>query len=1361
MADELDKETQRLTNFAKKYKESMSETGDLATQMLQTFKDINGILDKNTKNIDKSRSFQKEILSDAKARGMIENQINSEIEDAEKQILKLKMAKYDSDLNSKFVGEKTIELQKEVIGLQERENTLVETHKVMTENLLNIQEKILKVENEKQKINATIMERQQALTKVILTQKANEDAMSANANKQESIKSKLLAVEKEISEAQSGGLGYSHEYEVLLKKHEYFKNKITGLEKIGNGYIKDKIRLEERREKIEDDVGRLMDEELGIEESLIALKREEKDISSEMKKVWDNVLDLQSQRLNLEGEINNMRKHGLSDEEIDVMIEKLNIQIKQNQEAAKLAKQQAGFLAYMKDTAASSGGLLGNIAGMASKAKNVANSFKTIPGPFIILKALLEFSLDRFEKLDKAAEDFRKQTGFSNTQMVELRKNAESVNIELQEFGVGIKEAYDAAKALTDVFGHTSLVTKEAMTNVALMNANLNVAVEDSAKVLATFQGLGGATQEAAMNMMKIGAGLSEKAGVPFSLVMKDIADASETTTAMLGANPSKLMKSAIAARALGTDMNKIVASQRKLLDYSSSMNDELELSALLGKSVSFQLSRQLAFEGDIAGAAKATLETVKAAGDFDKMSVYQREKLAQASGMELKDLTKMMAVDKQREEIMLGGDQAAKDKLKLQDETLKKLEEENDLSKQGLLADGERAIQQQKMQGLMTKMKNLLESITVIAGDILEPLITPMVGILIPLLKVVAGAVKLILYPFKALAETIKWAAMGTSKWAMSFQPVKDVVETIGNGFSWLSKQVSELFSETKEGGMSWAKGIGAGVGVLALLFFGKGGFGKIMDMVKAPFDMVKDIGKNMLGKLTGKGAASDFIRPKLPDASAAGDGVGKAAKATKDVKSGTGVKDFLTNLASGLKEMGSVKVLFGAFNLIPASIGLIAMIPGTAGAFLMSKIDGKSLKSSMTGLADGLEKMGTGKVSGGAGNLILAAAGLIAMIPGTAGAALVALINGDSLKSSMTGLADGLEKMGTGSVAKGSLVMILAGVGFAAMTVGAIGLGAVALFGVAAGVGLTGLAVGLAALGNPVVGLGVLILLGVSLAFVGIAYAIKLASEAFINIAKILPEIIVPLMQFAIVSPLLYIAAGSIGALALSFGMLAAMTMPALVAAAAVYIIAKSVDKLGDSFEKTAKGISLFSKTSLSIINPIKQLATANLKEAATGISSLGSALSDFGTGSAVAGIGSFIGNFLGGDPIAKMEKLASIGDKLKITADSISAIAQATSQFRAIDVFAESVGRLAESLGKLNDQLGKIKSEELSKLSQISSASGTTSTSEESKSMKVDNSGIEAKLDKLTDLLVGGAIRVYMDGADVSSAISSRSN
>lgn len=406
---------------------------------------------------------------------------------------------------------------------------------------------------------------------------------------------------------------------------------------------------------------------------------------------------------------------------------------------------------------------------------------------------LVQMGYERFVKLDEAAEKFRRETGFSNTQMVELRKNAESVNIELQEFGVGIEQAYSAAKALTDVFGHTSLVTKEAMTNVALMNANLNVAVEDSAAVLATFQGLGGATQEAAMNMMKIGAGLSEKAGVPFSLVMKDIADASETTTAMLGANPSKLMKSAIAARALGTDMNKIVASQRKLLDYNTSINSELEASALLGRSISFQKARQLAYDGDIAGAAKATLDTVKKAGDFEKMSVYQREKLAEASGMELKDLSKMMAVEKQRDSILLGGDQAAVDKLLAQEAELENLKNMASLDDANLVKQNEKVLMQQKMQGMMSNFANTFQSLLVSLADILEPVVRVVAMILLPAFKIVSALIRGMLKPILNIGQALMGNADNTKKFAAFAEKVSAVMVTV---YDW-SEKIGEVIGE------------------------------------------------------------------------------------------------------------------------------------------------------------------------------------------------------------------------------------------------------------------------------------------------------------------------------------------------------------------------------------------------------------------------------------------------------------------------------------------------------------------------------------------------------------------------------------
>jgi len=174
----------------------------------------------------------------------------------------------------------------------------------------------------------------------------------------------------------------------------------------------------------------------------------------------------------------------------------------------------------------------------------------------LIFVKMLQLGYERFVQLDKAAENFRKETGFSVTQMKELRKDAESLNVQFADMGVGIENVYKSAKALTDVFGRTSLVSKEALQNVSLLSANLGVAEEASANVLATFQGIGGATEQAAMNVIKVGAGISEKAGVPFKLVMQDVANASEQTLTMIGANPSKLMKSAIAARAMGLELN-------------------------------------------------------------------------------------------------------------------------------------------------------------------------------------------------------------------------------------------------------------------------------------------------------------------------------------------------------------------------------------------------------------------------------------------------------------------------------------------------------------------------------------------------------------------------------------------------------------------------------------------------------------------------------------------------------------------------------------------------------------------------------------------------------------------------------------
>ena len=163
------------------------------------------------------------------------------------------------------------------------------------------------------------------------------------------------------------------------------------------------------------------------------------------------------------------------------------------------------------------------------------------------------------------------------------------------------------------------------------------------------------------------------------------------------------------------------------------------------------------------------------------------------------------------------------------------------------------------------------------------------------------------------------------------------------------------------------------------------KTGFG---DKTKVVFDQTskrfRDLG-------TGKFVSAD--KAKELGAKMPGKEISSASTATSKVKPGKNIRVFLKNLAAGLKEMASMKVLYGALNLIPASIGLVAMIPGVIGAKLMEKMSGPKLLLSMQSLSQGLSAMGTGKALLGTLGLIGTAAAFILMIPAAAGMALMGL--------------------------------------------------------------------------------------------------------------------------------------------------------------------------------------------------------------------------------------------------------------------------------------------------------------------------------------------------------------------------------
>lgn len=815
----------------------------------------------------------------------------------------------------------------------------------------------------------------------------------------------------------------------------------------------------------------------------------------------------------------------------------------------KQVKSEAGYIAHVKDVSSQ---VLGIFGSMGQKIMSLYNTAKTVPIPFLILDALLTSGVDRFKDLDKAAENFRKNTGFTIDQMRDLRKVVEQINMDFQEMGIGPAEAYSAAKSLVAVYGRLSLVSKDALTTTSLLAANLGVATDDTAKTLSIFQGLGGVSEKVALNIIAATSGLAEGAGVSFSMVMRDVANASDQTLSLLGAAPTKLMLAALSARILGSDLNKLAGYQRRMLDYTSSITDELSASALLGQSISFQRARQLAYEGDIVGATRETLNVVKSLGDFNGMSVYQREAIAKATGIELTELTKMLAVEKQRDAILYGSDLEAAKRLRLQEAELKTLGEKLDAEKQDLTAQNEKLIRQQKIQGLLTRLTNLGEELLITFGDALEPIITPLVTILIPILKLGLSIIKGLLWSIAA-------AGKGLGKMVEWVTELKYGAESVGSIFNGWMNSIKNVFSVSKDESMSLMEKIATGVGATGLflkLFFGTSGVGFVLGKIKLAFELTRSNMGSLLEKISLRKGYAAPIGPQLP-------------KLPPAPKSG----GMFSKLSGGIGKLGSKEMLKAA--------GVIAILAGSLVVFSFA------LKS-----FTGIEWDSVGKAGIALGVLSVGAAALGLIFP-------IAL--------------------------KGALVL------------------------------------------------------------------------------------------------------GALGLAMIPFG---------LAAMAAGY------------------GIKLFGEGIASSSAAILQLSNIDMTKTAIGITALGAALATFGGGQAASGLGSFVGNLLGGNIVDKLEGLASVGERLKVTASAITDIGQSMSQFANVTQFSSAVDVLTESLKKLNDQLEDLS---LMKLAAITAARVVSPTSTPAAQESVSTAGMESRLDELIKLLKAGAIAVNMDGKKVSSMVA----
>jgi hypothetical protein len=147
-----------------------------------------------------------------------------------------------------------------------------------------------------------------------------------------------------------------------------------------------------------------------------------------------------------------------------------------------------------------------------------------------------------------------------------------------------------------------------------------------------------------AMDMAATTKEMAKAAGVPVDQVMKDVAGSAQAFAEYGKDGGLNIAKAAVSAAKLGVGMDSLTKVTDSLLDFETSINSELELGAMLGRNINLDRARALAYEGNIGGAVKETLQSLGGIEEFNKMDIFQKRKAAELLGLSVEEFQKMAA---------------------------------------------------------------------------------------------------------------------------------------------------------------------------------------------------------------------------------------------------------------------------------------------------------------------------------------------------------------------------------------------------------------------------------------------------------------------------------------------------------------------------------------------------------------------------------------------------------------------------------------------------------------------------------------------------------------------------------------------
>ena len=258
--------------------------------------------------------------------------------------------------------------------------------------------------------------------------------------------------------------------------------------------------------------------------------------------------------------------------------------------------------------------------------------------------------LNAMVKADKVAGDLAKSMNVTYQEGVQIQDNLNSIANTTNSVFVTSEKLAQTQMFFNKELGTSVMLTDEQLVTMTKLREAAGFTNEELAGIAKISITTGKEAEKITGEVLAQARISSTRLGVVVNErdIVKEISKVSAATTLSLGKSEKAIADAVTTAKALGMELSKVEAISGSILQFESSIEDELSAELLIGKELNLDKARQAALNNDLATVAEEIAKQAGTAAEFGKMNRIQQEALAKAVGMNREELAQTLYVQEQ-----------------------------------------------------------------------------------------------------------------------------------------------------------------------------------------------------------------------------------------------------------------------------------------------------------------------------------------------------------------------------------------------------------------------------------------------------------------------------------------------------------------------------------------------------------------------------------------------------------------------------------------------------------------------------------------------------------------------------------------